>query len=89
MCNPEAEAAFKDQKQWFTTVTILAHFNRQRPVIIEIDTSNFTIGAVLLQQDNEGKLHPVAFHSCKFQPAEISYKIHNKKLLDIVDMFKH
>jgi len=44
---------------------------------------------VLSQQDNEWKLHPVAYHSRKFQPTEIKYKIHNKELLAIVDAFKH
>jgi len=31
----------------------------------------------------------VAFHSRKFQPAEINYEIHDKELLAIVDSFKH
>jgi len=31
----------------------------------------------------------VAFHSRKFQPAEINYEIHDKELLAIVDAFKH
>jgi len=31
----------------------------------------------------------VAFHSRKFQPAEINYEIHDKQLLAIVDAFKH
>jgi len=31
----------------------------------------------------------VAFHSRKFQPAEINYKIHDKELLAVVDSFKH
>jgi len=29
------------------------------------------------------------FHSWKFQPAEINYKIHDKELLAIVNAFKH
>ena len=31
----------------------------------------------------------MAFHSQKFSPAEINYKIHDKELLAIVDVFKH
>ena len=31
----------------------------------------------------------MAFHSRKFQPAEINYEIHDKELLAIVDAFKH
>jgi len=87
--NEEAETAFKDLKRRFTTAPILAHFDAQRPVLIETDASDFAIGAVLSQRDDEGRLHPVAFHSRKFQPAEINYEIHDKELLAIVDAFKH
>jgi len=87
--NKEAETAFKDLKQRFTTAPILAHFDAQRPVLIETDASDFAIGAVLSQRDGEGRLHLVAFHSRKFQPAEINYEIHDKELLAIVDTFKH
>ena len=45
--------------------------------------------AILLQRDNEGKSHPVAFQLQKFQPTEINYEIHNKELLAIVDFFKN
>jgi len=78
--NDEAEAAFEGLKQSFTTAPILAHFDAQKPVIIETDASDFAIGAVLSQRDEEGRLHPVAFHSRKFQPAEINYEIHDKEL---------
>jgi len=70
-------------------VPIIAHFDAQRPVIIETDASDFALGAVLLQKDKENRLHQVAFHSRKFQPAEINYEIHDKELLAIVDAFKH
>jgi len=85
----EAEAAFQELKKRFTTAPILAHFDAAKPVIIESDASDFAIGAVLSQQDNEKHLHPVAFHSRKFQPAKINYEIHDKELLAVVDAFKH
>jgi len=85
----EAETAFKELKHRFTSAPILAHFDAQRPVIIETDASDFAIGAILSQWDEEKRLHPVAFHSRKFTPAEINYKIHDKELLAIVDAFKH
>jgi len=50
---------------------------------------DFAIRAILSQQDNEGRLHSVDFHSRKFQPAEINDEIHDKELLAIVDAFKH
>jgi len=60
--NQEVEAAFRELKNRFTTAPILAHFNPQKPVIIETDASDFALGAVLSQRNNEGRLHPVAFH---------------------------
>jgi len=87
--NPQAEEAFRELKQRFTTAPILAHFDATKPVIIETDTSDFAIGAVLSQRNEEGRLHPVAFHSRKFQPAETNYEIHDKELLAIVNAFKH
>jgi len=85
----EAEAAFKELKKRFTTAPILAHFDPAKPVIVETDGSDFALGAVLSQRDEKGCLHPVAFHSRKFQPTEINYEIHDKELLAIVDAFKH
>jgi len=87
--NPKAEEAFQELKRRFTTVPILAHFDATKPVIIETDTSDFAISAVLSQRDEKERLHPVAFHSRKFQPVEINYEIHDKNLLAIVNAFKH
>jgi len=87
--NPEAGRAFNELKKRFTTAPILAHFDIQRPVIIETDVLDFALGAVLSQKDEENQLHPVMFHSRKFQPTEINYEIHDKELLAIVDAFKH
>jgi len=56
---------------------------------METNASDFAIGAVLSQRDEENRLHPVAFHSRKFSPVEINYEIHDKELLAIVDGFKH
>jgi len=85
----EAQAAFEELKQRFTTAPILAHFDPARTAIIEFDASDLALGAILSQRDGENRLHPVAFHSRKFQPAEINYEIHDKELLAVVDAFKH
>ena len=86
---PEAKEAFQELKKRFTTAPILTHFDATKPVIIESDASDFALGAILSQRDEENRLHPVAFHSRKFTPAEINYEIHDKELLAIVDAFKH
>jgi len=60
--NNEADTAFRELKHRFTSAPILAHFDAKKPVIIETDASDFAIGAVLSQRDEENRLHPVAFH---------------------------
>jgi hypothetical protein len=70
---------------------ILVHFFPNRPTIVETDASDFALGAILSQEvpKEEGSgLHPVAFHSRKFKPAEINYDIHDKEMLAIVVAFK-
>jgi len=64
--NQEAQTAFEELKQRFTTAPILVHFDLTRSVMIESDVSDFALGAVLFQRDEENCLHPVAFHSQKF-----------------------
>jgi len=87
--NAEADAAFAELKKRFTTAPNLVHFDPAKEVIIETDASDFAIGAILSQRDEERRLHPVAFHSRKFQPVEINYEIYDKELLALVDAFKH
>jgi len=70
--NQEAEAAFTELNRCFTTAPVLTNFDPTKPVIIETDTSDFAIGTVLSQRDEENCLHPVVFHSRKFQPLEIN-----------------
>ena len=37
----------------------------------------------------DGEIHPVVFHSCSFNPAELNYNTHDKELLAIFEAFKH
>jgi hypothetical protein len=80
--------SFEKLKHCFTTAPILTHFDPHRECIVETDASDFALGGTLSQTAEDKKLHPNAFHSRKFSPAEINYEIHNKELLAIVDCFK-
>jgi hypothetical protein len=48
---------------------------------MEADASDFALGSILFQYGEDGRLHPIAYHSRKFSVAEINYEIHNKELL--------
>jgi hypothetical protein len=75
-------------KHCCTTTPILTHFNQYHECIVEIDASDFALGSTLSHTAEDKKLHPNAFHSRMFSPAEINYEIHDKELLTIVDCFK-
>ena len=84
----ETNSAFEGLKQAFTSAPILMHVDPMRRFILEADASDFALGSVLSQTSDDGELHPVAFHSRKFEAAEINYEIHDKELLAIVDSFQ-
>jgi hypothetical protein len=80
--------SFEKLKHCFTTAPILIHYDPQRECIAETDASDFALGGTLSHVSDDKNLHPNAFHSRKFSPAEINYEIHDKELLAIVDSFK-
>ena len=51
--------------------------------ILQTDASDYGIGAVLSQQDNNGDDHPVAYYSKKLLPRENRYSIVEKECLAI------
>jgi hypothetical protein len=66
----------------------LANFDADRPTRVETDASDFALGAVLSQLCDDGKWHPVAFHSRKFQPVEINYDVYDKEMTALMAAFK-
>ena len=79
-----ANQAFSQLKVAFTTAPVLAHFHPDRPSTIETDASDFAIAAIISQPDENGVMHPIAFHSRKLTPPELNYEIHDKEMLAIV-----
>jgi len=59
----EQQTAFETLKTAMVTEPILQHFDLERPVTIETDASDYAIGAICSQPDNNGTLHPVAYYS--------------------------
>lgn len=79
------QVAFKQLKEAFTTLPVLAHFDPEKPIILETDASDFISAGILSQYlKNDTTLQPVAYFSKKHTPAECNYEIYNKELLAIV-----
>ncbi|KAJ1593268.1 hypothetical protein NDA11_006650 [Ustilago hordei] len=79
----EAQQAFHQLIQSFTSAGVLQHFDYHLPTRLETDASDFAIAGVL-KQEHEGRWHPVAFYSRKMSSAEKNYEIHDKELLAVV-----
>jgi hypothetical protein len=80
----EQQTAFDILKATFTSAPILAHFDPDRDVIVEMDASDYVSASVLSQYDDDNVLHPVAYFSKKHSPAECNYEIYDKELMAIV-----
>ena len=83
----KARSAFNTLKSRFTSAPILSHFVPGRPIILETDTSDYAIAAVL-SQESDDRVHPIAFHSQTLSAPERNYNTHDKELLAIFEAFR-
>ena len=84
---PECHSTFELLKKGFTSAPILMHWIPDQPLVVETDTSDYALTAILSMYNPDGKLHPIAFHSQTFSGAELNYDIHDKELLAIYEAF--
>ena len=52
------------------------------------DASLTASGGILMQKDSNGDLHPCAYHSATFSPAERNYDIYDRELLAVIQALK-
>lgn len=80
----KCQVAFETLKSMLTDAPVLQAPDMSKPFIIETDSSDFGCGGVLLQRDERGVLHPLAFESKKFSTAERSYPAQERELLGVL-----
>jgi transposase InsO family protein len=81
--NTTCQLAFDRLKEALTSAPVLQQVDPEKPFVVETDASDFAIGSCLLQEGDDGKLHPVAYESRKLSDAQIRYPTHEKELLAI------
>ena len=84
----ECTKSFNELKQIISTEPVLMLPREHEPFIIHTDASQFAIGAVLMQQNEQGQLKPIAFTSRKLHDAECKYPTHDQELLAIIHALK-
>ncbi len=66
----------------------MIHVDPSKPFVLETDAFNFIVGTMFSKFEKDNLLHPIGFNSRKFSHVEINYKIHDKKILTIMDAFE-
>ena len=80
----EAETAFNHVKTLLTTAPILANPDFKKKFYLQCDASDYGIGAVLVQIDDEGSERPIAYMSRKLNSAERNYSVTERECLAAV-----
>ena len=69
----KAKESFSLLKQALPQAPVLKFTDYSKPFILETDASSNGLGAVLLQEGEDGKLHPIAYGSQSLTKAERNY----------------
>jgi hypothetical protein len=83
------QGAFDKLKRQVTEEPVLVQPDQKKQFEIEVDASNYAIGAVLMQKGDKDVLHPVAFFSKTMNDAQRNYDVYNRELLALVETFRH
>ena len=78
------QTAFNTLKSIFSSTPILCIPDVSRPFSLMTNTSLLAAGAVLMQSDMAGDLHPCAYFSKTFSLAERNYDIYDWELLAVI-----
>ena len=72
----------------FTSAPILMQFDPDWEIVVKINSSEYVIGGLLSQYNDDRVFWPCAYFFKWNTPAEYNYEIYDKKLLAIVHYLK-
>uniref|UniRef100_A0A1A8MG90 ribonuclease H n=1 Tax=Nothobranchius pienaari TaxID=704102 RepID=A0A1A8MG90_9TELE len=84
-----AQSAFASCKLLLTSAPVLKAPDLAKPFAVEVDASQVGAGAVLLQNDEDGVVHPVAYFSKKFTSCQSRYSTIEKETLALLMALQH
>jgi hypothetical protein len=85
----ECQRAFEYLRTCLTTKPVVIYPDFNKPFILHTDASNYAIGAVLAQTDENNKEHVIAYASRILNQAEVNYTVTEKECLAIIWATKH
>lgn len=80
----KCQRTFDTLKEQLTTAPVLAHPDYEKEFLLYTDASIEGLGAILAQNADDGKEHPIAYISRSLSPAEKNYIITELECLAIV-----
>jgi len=84
---PGAEQAFAECKHDLANVVTLAHPVPNGKLILNVDASNYAVGAALHQLNN-GSMEPLGFYSKRMTDTQKKYSTYHRELLAIYQAVK-
>jgi RNase H-like domain found in reverse transcriptase/Reverse transcriptase (RNA-dependent DNA polymerase) len=81
---PKCTRALDELIKIVTSDLVLHRPNYDKPFTLEVDASQYAMGAILYQENKEGWLCPVGYHSHMMNQAEQGYNVHDCELLAIM-----
>ncbi|PIK40531.1 putative transposon Ty3-I Gag-Pol polyprotein [Apostichopus japonicus] len=84
--NKEADEAFRQLKTLLSSSPVLAYPRFDREFVLEIDASLKGLGCCLLQRDDAGHLHPIAYASRGLRGAEKNYSDFSSFKLELLGL---
>ena len=86
---PDAVKAFYELRTLLTNQPFLLLPKFDQPFVLETDACDYAVGAILLQDDPDGKPRPVAYFSKSLTKIQRRYSTSENELLAIVLAVKH
>lgn len=83
-----ARAAFDELKGAIANCATLAVADETRPFVVHTDASDYAVGAVLSQRNEQGELRPIGFVSEKLTDVQYRWSVYDKELYSIVVALK-
>lgn len=80
----ECQQSFENLKSLLCCTPVLSAPDFSLPFKLEVDASGVGAGAVLLQEDHQGIVHPVSYFSRKFNKHQLKYSTIEKETLALL-----
>jgi hypothetical protein len=85
----EAQVAFDTLKTKLVEAPVLVYPDFEKTFELNVDACDVGAGGVLVQLDDEGHPHPIAFYSAVYTSTEANYSVPERECLAMVKALRH